>query len=143
MSMSKEPVGRLGLVAFQQSLKRHNRVRHTLAVADAALSTHLDFQDGLASRFVFDDGRIPVFKSRGFIGSESGVRHEEHVVVELFAGPFPTLRRRVLRFAASCLIEPLIFFGRKPRPVHDLAGRAVRSGEVGKVLQPSVATRCL
>ena len=114
-----------------------DRARHALAKADAALAAHFDLKDALARVPVLHDGHVAVLEVVRLVGTKAGVGHEQDVVVDLLSVPFEP-RGRVLRVVARCRVELLVLCRAEPRPVNDLALRAVRRREIRKVGKPAV-----
>jgi len=91
MVLWKKAIHRLWIVASFQSDEWTNRAGRALAVSDPALSTNFDLKDGLCCALIFDDSDIAVFEPRSFVRTKPRIRHEQYVVVQLFALPAPTL----------------------------------------------------
>ena len=125
--------------AALQPLERPDGAGHAFAIADAALAPHLDFKDCFSGGVVIDDGHIAELQPPGLVRPEAGIHGEQHVVVELLAFPFEAVLFRLVRALARRLVELLVFFGRKPRPVRNLGGGSVRLRQVGEPVQPAVA----
>jgi hypothetical protein len=70
----EEAVRRLWLIPRGQSLEWPDRADCALAVSDAPLSSHLDFQDRFASCIIDDDCDITVLEPLRIVQAEPGIR---------------------------------------------------------------------
>src|SRR5687767_10997361 len=113
------------LVALPQPLEGHDRSRHAFAVTYTALPAYFDFEDAFARCFIGNDGNVSEFEAGGLVRPQAGVSHEENKIVELLSCFFPIWICRILCSISRSFVEPLIFFGREPRPVRDFARRLV------------------
>jgi len=115
----EETVGRFRLIAFNHSLKRSNSTGGAFAIPNAALAAHFDFEDRLAGGVIFDDLNIPVFKPVGFVRTNTGIGHEQHLVVQLLrkVSVLAVIHRFYVRPRSG--VELLVLLWRKPSSVGD------------------------
>ena len=98
-----------------------DRAGHAFAISHAAFSANFDFEDGFIQSVIVGDLHVSELKLPGFIRPETGIDHEQHEVMELFALPFVSNPARFLRAFARRLIEKFVFIRREPCAVGDLA----------------------
>ena len=131
-------IGRLGIIPLHQPLKRVHSARGAFAVAKATLTAHLDQQDTLVALLVLLNGHVAVFEPVGLIRPQTGVGHEQDVVMELLGGVLPIEPSGQFGALKGVGVELLVFLRRKPCPVRDLSRCLVGSGEVGQVADQAV-----
>src|SRR3546814_8403941 len=123
--LPEDAIGWFELFAFANALEWKDRTGHRLAETYPALAAHLDLQDAFAGRFVVHDFDVPQLKPRRLIGPQPGVAHEQNIIVKGLADFTPARLGRVLRPLARRFVEHLVFLGREPGAMLDLAGRLV------------------
>src|SRR5258708_29095463 len=87
--------------------------------------------------FLFDR-YVAMFEVLRFVGPQSGVAEEQHVVVKLLCLP-AVLAAGLARVLTRCLIKLLVLIGAEPGPMHDLALGPVRWGKIGQMVEPAMA----
>ena len=92
-----------------QALERPDRAGHALAIANAALASHLDLKNSFTSGFILDNSHVADLQGPRFVGPKSSIDGEQDIVVELFAFPFEALLLGLMCSLARRLIELLVF----------------------------------
>ena len=85
--------------AGEQSLIRPHGARHTLAVADATFTPHLDLKNSFAGRVVHDDRHVAVLQVLCLVRPQARIGHEKHVVMNLFRVPFVMIVEWLLAYS--------------------------------------------
>ncbi len=80
-------VGQGWLITRLQPLERFYRARRALTKPHAPFTANFDFQNRLPRRLVLHDGHVPVFQPVCLVRPQPGIGHEQHVVMQLLAGP--------------------------------------------------------
>lgn len=95
-----------------------------LAVFEAFLPTHLDFNDGFVRGIVVDDVHIAGLESVGSVGTQGSGCHEEHKIGQVFSVLFEAdLLWMLGAFARGFVQLPVLIRG-KPCTVRDFSGGA-------------------
>src|SRR5262249_54041530 len=88
-SFAAIPFAPLGhkLRPLEQTLVGRDSVGRALAVADATLAAHLDFENAVAAAIVLSNGDIAMLKVFRLVRPQARVGKEKNVVVELLCRP--------------------------------------------------------